>query len=348
MMHSLSITAERLPTGWLARTTIAGFVALAVSTAAFVVASAVAGSLGEIYRGTNLLADWMYELTHNPITELGRASLWASLAIHLTVGMFWAVLYALIFEPRLQQSPPWQSGVMFSMLPFFLSVTVFLPLTGGGLFGSNLEAGPLPLLGNLVLHLIYGATLGAVYGAGADRAEAFEETETEVLHQSEMMGRAEASAALGILIGGVGGGVLGTVLGAILPFSSGEELVGSWPLAMGVLGALAGGAVGALIGSMAGLTEQAVPTLEEPPGDGQPIAAALLPFGVIAFVAVLIVSIGSALLTVGGITHCGHDQSCKDAGYNQAIIVGLGVLTVVTAGAALIDRMGRGGSEDSH
>src|SRR5919199_6153187 len=146
-MRSLAAVAERRPAGWLARAAIAGFIALGVSTVALVAASAIAGTIGELYRGTSLIADWMYYLTHeNPVVELGQGSLFGSLAVHLVVGMLLAILYALAFEPRLQQYPAWQAGMLFSMLPFFLSVVVFLPLTGGGLFGSELGAGPLPLI----------------------------------------------------------------------------------------------------------------------------------------------------------------------------------------------------------
>lgn len=330
-----SVTVER-PSGWLARTTIAGFIALGVATVALVVASAAAGAIGELYGDANLLGEWMYNLVQNPVTERGRISLFASLALHLAVGMCWAVLYALKFEPRLRRYPSWQAGAIFSMLPFFLSVVGFLPLTGGGVFGSALEAGPLPVLGNLVLHLIYGATLGAVYGTGAERVEQAGDTEAEAAQQSMAIGRAETSAARGIVIGLVVGGVVGVLLGAVLPNDSIERLIGSWPIAMGVAGALAGGAVGALIGSMAGLTDPAAPVFHNPPGKGEPIAAALIPLGVILVVATLIVAIGSGLLTVFAMA--GHDSR---AAYNNAIILGLGILALVTGAATLIDRWGR-------
>ena len=42
---------------------------------------------------------------------------------------------------------------------------IFLPLAGGGLLGLGLGAGPLPILGNLLVHLVYGVTLGFLYPA---------------------------------------------------------------------------------------------------------------------------------------------------------------------------------------
>ena len=53
--------------------------------------------------------------------------------------------------------------MLFSLVPWLLSLLVFFPAVGGGLFGADLDAGPLPAIGNLVLHLIYGAILGTVY-----------------------------------------------------------------------------------------------------------------------------------------------------------------------------------------
>ena len=52
------------------------------------------------------------------------------------------MLYALLFEPRLA-GPGWFRGLMFAVAPSLLSVTVFLPLVGGGLSGAAFDAGPL-------------------------------------------------------------------------------------------------------------------------------------------------------------------------------------------------------------
>ena len=338
-MQSQTVPAERQNTGQIGRAIIAGFVALGVSTVALVIVSGVAGSIGEAFRQQGLLFEWMYQLTHNEIVERGRGQVFASLAVHLFFGMLWALLYALVFEPRLRDYPGWLSGALFAMLPFFLSVVVFLPVTGGGLFGSELGAGPLPLIGNLVLHLLYGATLGAGYAA--DRYAPMDYTEDGEVDQATQratMRRAESGAASGILIGASVGGLAGVVLGFVLPFSSGEALVGNWSVALGVAGALAGGAVGALIGSMTGLTEPGT-TEETPaaPSAGEPISAALLPLGVIALVATLIVSTGSLLLTVAG----NDPHAAREAGryfYLWPIVVGLAILTVIVGGAAALDR----------
>jgi hypothetical protein len=226
------------------------------------------------------------------------------------------------------------------MLPFFLSVVLFLPITGGGFFGSNLQAGPLPLIGNLILHLIYGATLGGGYAADRwEPSDDFEDSPVDVRAQRATMGRAETDAARGILVGAIFGGLLGALSGSVLPFSSGEALVGNWAVALGVGGALAGGAVGALIGSMAGLSVPEAEVLEAPKPMGQPISAALLPLCAIVVVGTLIVSIGSLLLTVAGDVHKIHEVpegTFLNPYYVPAILTGLSILVVIVGGAAVL------------
>src|SRR6185295_7625937 len=113
------------------------------------------------------------------------------------------------FEPRLRSNPGWQAGALFSLLPFFLSVVLFLPLSGAGFFGSNLGAGPLPLIGNLVLHLIYGAVLGAGYSASAEQTESAADASSEAIVSSQTLVRAESNAAVGIFVGVVLGALAG-------------------------------------------------------------------------------------------------------------------------------------------
>jgi hypothetical protein len=350
-MHGEVTVARRPRSGSLGRAIIAGFVALGISTVALVVASGVAGALGEAYRDQGLLFQWMYELTHNPVVELGRQSVFASLALHLFFGIILSIIYAQFFEPRLRQYPGWLAGALFSIGPWLLSIFVFLPASGGGLLGTELRAGPLPLIGNLVLHLLYGAVLGAGYAA--DRYEPMDDTEdveVDAALQRAAMGRSESDAARGILIGVIFGGILGAVLGRVLPFSSGEALVGNWAFALGVAGALVGGAVGALIGSMTGLTAPEAEAVEGLPSMGQPISAALLPIGVIMVVAGLIVTIGSALLLVSGDISRSHEPpiwGVLNPYYTPAIVLGLAILTVILGGAAALDKwLPR--SEDEH
>jgi hypothetical protein len=120
---------------------------------------------------------------------------------------------------------------------------IFLPLMGGGLLGLSLGAGPLPILGNLVLHLAYGLSLGQLYPSERILAEHDEVDPGELVHNERMI-------ALGILPGLVIGALLGLVV-------SGFVAPGSQPLLVAVLGAIMGSAAGAVLGSFAGLNPAA-------------------------------------------------------------------------------------------
>src|SRR5437867_2015219 len=144
-MQRVATTAEGRSSGWLARSTIAGFAALAISTVVLVVAFAFAGALGEIYRASGVPAAWMYGLTHNQIVEQGRGQVFGSLALHLALGMFWAIVYGSIVAPRLRDWPTWQRGAVFALIPWALSITIIPMQLGAGLAYGDLGAGPLPV-----------------------------------------------------------------------------------------------------------------------------------------------------------------------------------------------------------
>lgn len=129
--------------------------------------------------------------------------------------------------------------MIFAIGPFLLSVIAFFPIMDGGVFGRNIHAGPLPVVGNLILHLIYGAVLGGVYaidleawldGSVADRAHA----ETQ-----------QRGAAIGTVAGIVVGLAIGWILGPSLNDIGGRGLIG-------LIGAMTGGALGLAAGSLAG------------------------------------------------------------------------------------------------
>ncbi len=240
----------------LSRAVIAGFVATVAMTLTLVIAFFLASALGEPHQPAQLAKpgppQWMWALTHNPITELARGALPAAFGLHLALGLFWACVYAFLLEPRLP-GDDWQRGALFSLVPWLLSLVVFLPLAGGGLLGIDLGAGPLPVLGNLLLHLVYGVTLGELYGRLGDAVLtetglAEDPKETVALASAERAAAAGivAGAAIGGLLGIAGGYLLGDPLGAPIPASASGIVIG-------LFWALLGGAVGALVGSLVGL-----------------------------------------------------------------------------------------------
>ncbi|HLZ10581.1 MAG TPA: hypothetical protein VKT80_18490 [Chloroflexota bacterium] len=229
---------------WLFRAVVVGFIATGLMTAVLAITYAIAASLGSNEAGAPSLLRWMWGLTHNVVTRQAETILPAAVLLHFLAGITWAVVYAGLVEPRLS-GPGWQRGLLFAPLPGILSLVVLLPLLGGGLFGLELGAGPLPIVGNILVHLVYGATLGALYPLESEHV-LVDRAEDEVPDDGRAVFRVERTTAIGIVaglvIGGVGGCLVALVSGPGFPI-----LVGA------VNGVLLGAIAGALIGSFTGL-----------------------------------------------------------------------------------------------
>jgi hypothetical protein len=225
---------------WLPDSLLSGFVATIIMSVMIAGAYVVALALGQ--EGGNQLERWLWALSHNPVTETTTDAIALAIALNLVMGMVWALVYAYAVEPRLS-GPPWRKGILFALVPWVLSVVAFLPIMGGGFLGSSIDAGPLPVLGNLLLHLVYGATLGAVYALDLDAW--LDDTEVDRAHAIA----AERGAIYGILIGTLGGAVLGFLVGPQIEELGGRGLVT-------LAGALLGSAVGGLVGSFTAMDRQ--------------------------------------------------------------------------------------------
>jgi hypothetical protein len=80
---------------------------------------------------------------------------------HIVVGLLMAIFYAYVIEPRLT-GKPWQKGVLYSVLVWFLNACVVLPALGEGIAGSRY----LPLsgmVGFIVIHTVFFVLLGILY-----------------------------------------------------------------------------------------------------------------------------------------------------------------------------------------
>jgi hypothetical protein len=251
----------------LARAIIAGFVAATVMLFTFILAYLIASLLGTIEleeskRGAIAIREWFNALTNNPLIDLARPNPYLAVLVHFIIGIVFAVVYAYLFEPRLT-GPGWQRGVIFSLVPWVLSLVVFLPAIGGGFLGLGIGAGPLPIIGNLVLHLTYGATLGTLYGP-AGRLVVGDEAPTEL--EGRVISRSDAVAAQGIVVGlGIGLIIGGAAL--LLGRVTGQQTVlGDNLLAATVAAAMTGAALGGLVGSFIGLTYAGEETTPARPG----------------------------------------------------------------------------------
>lgn len=242
--------------GWLSRAIISGFVATVVMLVAVIVAYGIGLLLADLdladRRGSATIVSWFHGLTSNPIVDFARTTFYAALAVHIAVGLLWAVAYGYFAEPWLG-GPGWRRGALFSFIPWVLSLVVFLPVVGGGFLGLALGAGPLPIVGNLIAHVVYGATLGFVYGPFGDvvldgSGGQGSEEETRAMLSAEQM------AARGILVGIVAGAGVSMLAGLLSPASPGQKLLDMPLAAFIVASGLIGGALGGVVGSLVGLT----------------------------------------------------------------------------------------------
>jgi hypothetical protein len=245
-MNNLSTTTpSSAATGpredWLRAGVLAGFLATFSLTIVLVAAYWLAAALGD--PNGNTLQQWSWALVHNPVAERTVDGVVLAIGANLAMGLLLALVYARFVEP-LWNGPDWWEGVRFSLILWLLSLIIFLPLMGGGFLGMSTGAGPLPIVGNLILHLVYGAVLGISY------AEATEDwlDDTEVDHLNAAA--AERGAAMGLVAGLVPGLVIGWLIAPAF-----ADLVGRSQSAIGL--AFIGAAIGLAIGSFAGMNRQA-------------------------------------------------------------------------------------------
>ncbi len=243
--------ASDLVGGRLSRTIISGFIAsmamLITFGLAYAAAVIIAGDVGDGTSSRAIMGQWLYNLTHNRVLDLAQNLLYLSIGAHFVMGLLLALIYAYFAEPRLMGAG-WVRGVLFSVVPWLFSVAIFFPLVGAGFLGMALGAGPLPLVGNMVLHAVYGAVLGLMYEPEFDRMPDLESNNAE---NDRAMVHSENLAAKGILIGLFGGLTAGGFIGATVRPEFQTLSISQESTTLMIM--LIGGAVGALLGSYFGL-----------------------------------------------------------------------------------------------
>ncbi len=229
------------------RTILSGFIASMAMVLSFPVAYGLALFLSQ-QRLPGPLPAWLHGLTHNAFLDAALPNPYAALGIFFAGGLVWAMVYNGLVSRRLA-GPDWRRGVTFSLIPWLFSLAVFFPLVGAGFFGLGLGAGPLPILGNLVLHLLYGGVLGAISGPLGDRVDG--ESSGQPGENAASLRLAEDGAVKGL----VGGLVVGLVVGAVVATPLGRDglLAGLNPIAAIVGSALVAGSFGVVVGSLTGL-----------------------------------------------------------------------------------------------
>lgn len=239
-----AVSGESLHPEWLRASLLSGFVATFAMTTTLAIGYGIANSAGRI--DGNTMQQWMFNLSENEITaSIGDRFLLVMVA-NLVFGLIWSMIYARYVRPMLKGAG-WRTGAWFSLIPWLLSICVFLPVAGAGFLGMDLDAGPLPVIGNLIVHLIFGVVLGSMYsidvesgldGSRGDRYAAM---------------TAERGAAIGLAIGGVVGAAGGWLVAGELDGLAGQPVIA-------LAGALSGAAVGTMLGSLIGMSEEVRPT----------------------------------------------------------------------------------------
>lgn len=80
---------------------------------------------------------------------------------HFAIGtVLWGILFALLVH-HLPGGSFWLRGVVFSIGAWVLMMIIVMPMAGAGVFGMGIGIGA--PVATLVLHIIFGAVLGAVY-----------------------------------------------------------------------------------------------------------------------------------------------------------------------------------------
>ena len=254
-MATLTTTRDvsdgRIDMNHLGPAVLSGFVATTAMAFVAMIGYFAAEGIGHLSPGT--VTTWFRNLTNNPVTDTVRGSLIGAVGINLAIGLVWATVFAFDANKRVKRYPGWLRGLLFIIPPYLLSL-VLLPLVpGAGLAGLGLQAGPLPILGNLILHLVYGVVLGAVYvlEGSVDGVRNNDPAVQASLHA------AETKAGLSVLVGAVVGMIV-TVLGTIIAVGiSGSVIVGA-----AVGGAVIGAAKGANYGAVTGLSDNDQPRVQ--------------------------------------------------------------------------------------
>lgn len=222
---------------WVANSLISGFAATFAMTVVILAAYWFSRAVGD--PDGDRIERWFSALHDNAITRSTESSVVLAIALNLAVGLAWALLYGYFGAPTLR-GPSWLRGMIFALVPFLLSIFVFFPIMDAGVLGSDLGAGPLPVIGNLILHLVYGGVLGSLYAV--DLESWLDGSEADLRHNRS----AESGAAVGMLVGAPIGLAIAWIAAPAI-----EEIAGLPIVAL--LGTIVGAAMGLIVGSFAGL-----------------------------------------------------------------------------------------------
>ncbi len=87
--------------------------------------------------------------------------------VHFGIGAMWGLLFALAYNV-IPGGSALAKGVLFGAGAWLLMMVMVMPMAGAGFFGMKM--GLMAPMMTLVLHLVFGAVMGLVYGNPANVA----------------------------------------------------------------------------------------------------------------------------------------------------------------------------------
>jgi len=140
---------------------IAGFVATVVLSVLMLIKSMM-GVMPELNL-IQMLAGMAHDIMGLPANP---AVGWVS---HFLIGtVLWGIVFAMLYK-SLPGSGPMVKGIALGVLAWLVMMSIPMPMAGAGLFA--MKFGMMAPVMTLVLHLIWGAVLGATFG-GLSRSAA--------------------------------------------------------------------------------------------------------------------------------------------------------------------------------
>ena len=114
-----------------------------------------------------LLSDWFVSLTPPSLFTALLGSLGASAKIimfvliiigHIACSTALGIFYTLALEPvPFYKEPRWPRGVLFGIVLWIITITLIVPLAGGGFLGNQMSTNQIGFsMGILIQYLIYG------------------------------------------------------------------------------------------------------------------------------------------------------------------------------------------------
>jgi hypothetical protein len=243
MVQRAHLSAHPRHLGWISRAVASGFLASIAALLVLAGAYGFAAATGSTSPNANVFSTWMWALANNPATRLvASVHVLQAVGLHFVAGVIWAAIYAALVEPVLP-GPGWRKGLFFAIVPCLFSLLVFMPAIGVGVFGISVPAGPLPALGAVLLHAVYGVVLGEMYaladgegllgGVNSPRARVFTRIERDI--------------AMGIVLGAVLGALVGLAL-VVVGRTQGSDAILLSASGGATEGAIAGWVVGTFVG----------------------------------------------------------------------------------------------------